>query len=239
MIVPEHPSAVLFDLDGTITDSAPGVIASMLAALDTLGVPAPPQESLRAVVGPPLAWTFEHIAGVAPEQIDRAQDLYRAHYSAGSLFNAEVFPGIRELLVALHAAGVPIALATSKSVEFAERILDHFTLTEYFTAICGAQAKGRRSEKALVIADALAALTQAGAGTEHAVMVGDREHDLAGAAAHHLPCILVTWGYGEKSEHERADAVVDSADGLAAALGVELLNGPASLRSGTVAGRAV
>lgn len=222
MLIPDRPSAVLLDLDGTVTDSASSVIASLLAALDLLGVPAPADEALMSVVGPPLAWSFEHVAGVAPVDLERAQEAYRTHYAAGSLLDADVVPGMRELLGSLREAGVPVALATSKSVEFAVRILEHHRLTELFTAICGARDRGRRSDKALVISEALESLARAGADLSRVVMVGDREHDTAGAAVHRIPCVLVRWGYGTAEEHAGADAVVGTPEELARLLGVPI-----------------
>jgi phosphoglycolate phosphatase len=228
--MPEPATAVLLDLDGTVTDSAPGVIDSFVTAVRGLGLEAPPQSALRAVVGPPLAWTLEHIGGVDPADVEHAQDLYRAHYGGGSMFNSAVFDGMRELLVALRDAGVPVSLATSKSEEFAREILAHFELTEYFTAICGADDRGRNSDKAYVMGKALAQLRATGADLSGAVMVGDRVHDLEGARAHGVPCILVAWGYGTVAEHADADAVATDPEQLAALLGL-----PAPPRGGPVA----
>ncbi|TDE90346.1 HAD family hydrolase [Occultella glacieicola] len=218
--MPDRTTAVLLDLDGTITDSAPGVIDSFVTAVRGLGLQPPPPDELRAVVGPPLAWTLEHIGGVDPADVDRGQDLYRAHYGGGSMFNSAVFDGMRQLLVALREAGVPVSLATSKSEEFARAILDHFELTGYFTAICGADDRGRNSDKAYVIGKALTQLHAAGADLSAPVMVGDREHDLEGARAHGMPCVLVAWGYGTEAEHADADALASDPAHLAGLLGL-------------------
>ncbi len=126
----------LFDLDGTLVDSAPGIHASIRVAAAELGLPEPTAEQLTAMVGPPLQDGFADVLGV--EDVDRAVAAYRAHYAAGAMFEATVYPGVAELLADLRAEGQLLAVATSKPVEFARRILDHVGLADAFDSVHGA-----------------------------------------------------------------------------------------------------
>lgn len=214
--------AVLLDLDGTLTDSARAVTSSVAAALRALGEPVPDDQALLAYVGPPLRVGFREFAGLTERDVPGAIAAYREAYGAGRMFDAEVFDGIPLLLDALQRAGLPLALATSKAADHARGILEHFGLDSYFAVVAGARADGTGGDKAAVIDDAVRGLADLGYSTEEMVMVGDRAHDVAGAARWGIPCILVRWGYGSDAEHEGAHAVVHTVPELAAALGVEL-----------------
>lgn len=207
-------SAILFDLDGTITDSAPGITASIARTFEALGLPVPDAEELLAYVGPPLLESFRLRAGMSEEEAWKAILLYRADYSGAALDTA-VYPGVAGLLERIKAAGIPLALATSKPESTAVRILDAFNLTKNFTVVCGASDDETRSAKADVVAEALRRLELQGHDVSRAVMVGDRSYDALGAAANGVPAILVEWGYGSPAEAAEAIATVCSTDQLA------------------------
>ncbi|HEY9423954.1 MAG TPA: HAD hydrolase-like protein [Microterricola sp.] len=207
-------SAILFDLDGTITDSAPGITASLARTFATLGRPVPDAAELLAYVGPPLLDSFRERAGMSDEQAWEAINAYRADYN-GSAIDTAVYPGVAGLLERIHAAGVPLALATSKPESVAVRILENFGLDRYFTVICGATDDESRSAKADVVAEAIRRLTEQGVDVSRSVMVGDRSYDTVGAAANGIPTILVEWGYGSPAEAVDAIGTVYSTDQLA------------------------
>ncbi len=207
-------SAILFDLDGTITDSAPGITNSLARTFALLGRPVPPLQELMAYVGPPLLAAFREYAGMTTDEADEALVVYRSEYSGAASLDTAVYPGVAGLLERIHDAGIPLALATSKPELNAIRILEHFDLAKYFTAIVGASEDEVRSEKADIVAEALTRLGAAGADLSAPVMVGDRIYDAEGAAANGVPAILVEWGYGSPSEAAAATAIVHSADQL-------------------------
>ncbi|WP_426517739.1 HAD family hydrolase [Diaminobutyricibacter sp. McL0618] len=211
-------TCVLFDLDGTITDSAPGITKSIAATLQTLGLPIPSPAELVEYVGPPLLDSFREFAHMTDAEAREALAIYRTSYHADGAFDSAVFPGVRGVLKRLTDAGIPLAVATSKPELQARRILDHFGLTEYFDVICGASEDETRSAKGDVVAEALRRLTEQGVDLSQTVMVGDRSHDVEGAAEHGLPTILVEWGYGSPAEAAGAIAVVHSTDQLNALL---------------------
>jgi phosphoglycolate phosphatase len=207
-------TCVLFDLDGTLTDSASGITSSLARMFETLGHPVPSPAQLVEYVGPPLLDSLQAFAGMDEPAAREALGIYREHYSEHGAFDSAVFPGVRGLLQRLHAAGVPLAVATSKPEFQATRILEHFDLAQYFDVIAGATEDESRSAKADVVAEALRRLTEQGVDLQNTVMVGDRLYDVEGAGAHGLPTILVEWGYGSPAEAAGAVAVVHSTDQL-------------------------
>jgi len=213
-------SAVLFDLDGTIVDSAPGITATLAYTFETMGVPVPSPAQLLQWVGPPIMDSFRDLAGFDPLTSARALAIYREHYVLTGVFDAEVYPGVPDVLRAIHEAGIPLSLATSKPESTARLILEHYDLAKYFDELTGASEDEVRSAKADVVEEALRRLRAGGADLSHPVMVGDRSHDVHGAAAHDVPTIFVTWGYGAPAETAGTVGVVDTADELRAALGL-------------------
>ena len=197
------PNCIFFDLDGTLTDSGPGIVASVAYALRKLGVEPPEPEQLRPFIGPPLLWSFSHFYGFDEEKSKEAVRLYREYFTAGGMFENSVYPGIPEALERLRAAGFRLAVATSKPELFSRQIISHFGLDKYFEAVCGAAMDESRTEKADVIRYALDTL---GVAPEESLMVGDREHDVLGAKAVGLPCLGVLWGYGSREELTNAGA---------------------------------
>jgi len=186
-----RPQLVIFDLDGTLTDSADGVVASFRHALATIGAEVPPGDLAGRIVGPPMHQTL-HGMGLG-ERAEHAIAAYRADYTSRGWAMNSLFDGVAQLLADLRAAGVRLAVATSKAEPTARRILDHFELADHFEVIAGASLDGSRSAKADVLAHALGQLHPL---PERVVMVGDRAHDVQGAAAHGIDTVVVSWGYG-------------------------------------------
>ncbi len=195
--------SILFDLDGTLTDSGEGIMNCAAYALEQLGLPVPPREELRVFVGPPLHETFMRF-GVPKELAGEAVRLYRVRYlPKGMLDENQPYPGIPELLAALQEQGHKLYVATSKPEPMAVKILEHFDLAKYFTRICGASMDASRTAKDLVIAYLMEETGEA----RNMVMVGDTEFDILGAKAHGIPGIGVSWGYGLVENMEKAGAV--------------------------------
>lgn len=187
--------AILFDLDGTLTDSGEGIINSVIPALEHYGIAIPPREELRVFVGPPLHDTFLRF-GVPADQLENATKIYRSRYIPIGKFENAPYPGISELLESLKTQGHKLFVATSKPEPMAVEILEHFDLARYFDRICGASMDTSRSSKEAVIAY----LLEQNGSAENMVMVGDTKYDVIGAKAHGIPTIGVSWGYGEIAE---------------------------------------
>jgi len=208
---------VLFDLDGTLTDSATGVINGFLHAAEKVGFAAP-EGALERLLGPPMRDTLQTL-GLDEPRIAAGLAAYREYYSATGWAENAVFDGIEALLESVRAAGSRLAVATSKSQTFAERILEHFGLAGYFEFIGGASDDGSRRHKSDVVAHSLAALgvvprDVAGGGTPGVVMVGDREHDIHGAGRWGIPTVFVEWGYGTDDEGRAAARTTANVDEL-------------------------
>lgn len=211
---------ILFDLDGTLTDSAPGILESVTYAYRSLNLPVPGAAELASFVGPPL-----HVSaprhGVPEELIPEFLRAYREKFVDGGMLNNSVYAGIRQMLDQLGQTGIPLGIATSKPQVFAVQILEHFELAQHFTFIAGATLDGVRSAKADVITHALESLDAKLGGLppkERIIMVGDREHDVLGAASHGIKTIGVDWGYaphGELDSVGAAQIASDPADLLA------------------------
>lgn len=203
------PPLVLLDLDGTLSDSAPGITRSVRAAFAALGLPELTPAALRSFVGPPLPVSMlAH--GVPPERVDDAIRAYRAEFEAGGMWQSQVFAGIEEQLQRLRAAGCTLAIATSKPETYARPICARWGLDTLVDGVYGAPPDHVPSSKATVIAHALDELGDRVPGRESIVMVGDRHHDVDGAAEHGIACLGVAWGYGEAGELDGAVGVVPS-----------------------------
>lgn len=196
---------VLFDLDGTLTDSGPGILNCLEYALEDQGIEYPEREVMRSFLGPPLAVTFREHFGMNDFQITQALVKYRERYHDVGLFENSVYDGIPELLAQLHTAEIPMATATSKPEYSATRILEHFELDQYFEFIGAAALDGSRDSKTLVIEHTLASI-RAHPSTHSMIMIGDRFHDVHGAKDHGIDTIGVLWGYGDESELREAGA---------------------------------
>ena len=194
---------MLFDLDGTLTDSGVGIANSVSFALSALGAAPLSDAQLRAFVGPPAHDGFEAL-GFDPATAERAVVEYRKYMADKGLYENEVYPGIEDVLRALRDNGVTMAVATSKPTVFATRVLEHFALSGYFAYVAGSELDRRARAKREVIAMAVTALGLEG--RDDVCMVGDRVFDLAGAAAVGMPAIAVAWGYAADGELESGGA---------------------------------
>ena len=189
---------ILFDLDGTITNSEPGILASVRYALGKLGAAEPDYPTLRKFIGPPLRDSFRDYCGLSPERAEEAVRLYREWYAPHGKLDCAVYPGIPKLLRDLHAAGKTVALATSKPEGFARDILEHFGLDRYFTAICGAALDGSRDRKIDVLRYLLGQFPDRK--PEETVLIGDTRFDMEGAALAGIDGIGVLYGFGSREE---------------------------------------
>lgn len=185
---------ILFDLDGTLTDAGEGIINCACLALQTLGLPVPDRDTMGVFVGPPLRQTFQKF-GVKPEDVERAIEIYRSRYVPVGMFENTPYPGIHAMLAALKEAGHKLYVATSKPESMATAILEKFGLAPYFEKICGATLDHSRDSKDKVIGYLLEQTN-----AKDAIMVGDTAFDVLGAAAHGIPTIGVTWGYGKAED---------------------------------------
>lgn len=213
-------TTILFDLDGTIVDSAPGITSSLAFMFGQLGCTVPSPAELIAYVGPPMLDSFRDRAGFTLAQSHEALSIYRQHYFETGVFNATVYPGVTGVLEAIHESSVALSLATSKPEYPAKIILEHFGLLKYFDVITGASDDEVRSAKADVVAEALDRLNAFGADLSNPVMVGDRSHDVEGARANRVPTLFVRWGYGSTAEETGAIGVADDAAELLTLLGL-------------------
>lgn len=205
---------ILFDLDGTITNSEPGILASVRYALGKLGAAEPDYPTLRKFIGPPLRDSFRDYCGLSPERAEEAVRLYREWYAPHGKLDCAVYPGIPKLLRDLHAAGKTVALATSKPEGFARDILGHFGLDRYFTAICGAALDGSRDRKIDVLRYLLIQFPDRK--PEETVLIGDTRFDMEGAGLAGIDGIGVLYGFGSREELENggAKALAETAEDL-------------------------
>ena len=192
----------LFDLDGTLTDSAIGITNSVAYALAQFGIEVKDKSELNRFVGPPLEESFRVFYGFSEADALRGVDEYRVYYRDRGIFENAVYPGVPELLEAIHAAGKKMILATSKPEFYAKQILEHFGLAKYFDFIAGATMDSSRLKKADVLAYAL---SECGIkDTSECLMIGDRDHDVKGSRVHNIDCLAVLYGYGSLDEIESA-----------------------------------
>ena len=193
--------AVLFDLDGTLTDPAEGITGAFRHAVASVGHPADDAADLTWIIGPAVRDNLERY-GLPAEHHDLVVTTFRAHMTEVGLFQAAVIAGVVDVLATLHEAGVPLGLATAKPVYQAEISLDHFGLRQYFQVVAGSLADGQSRSKSLIVADALGQLGNPE--PSRVAMVGDRHHDIDGAKANACIAVAVTWGYAEPGEHDAA-----------------------------------
>ena len=213
-------TCVLFDLDGTIVDSAPGITATLAYTFEQLGRPIPSPSKLLEFVGPPILESFEHLAGMTVPEAHQALAVYRERYLAHGVGNVTIYPGLADLLRSIHESPVALSLATSKPESLARIALTSLDVIQYLDVLTGASEDEVRSAKADVVEEALIRLEAFGADISRPVMVGDRFYDVEGAAAHGVPTIFVEWGYGSAAEQVGTVASVSSAEQLQHLLGL-------------------
>ena len=192
---------ILFDLDGTLTDSGEGIINCAWLALKHFGLPLPDKETMRVFVGPPLRDSFMRF-GVPEKDVETAIEIYRSRYVPTGMFENTPYPGIKSMLGTLKAEGHKLFVATSKPEGMATAILEKFQLAPYFDLICGASLDDTRDSKDKVIAY----LLEKTGGKDEYIMVGDTAFDVEGAAVNGIPTIGVAWGYGKVADMEAAGA---------------------------------
>lgn len=199
-----------FDLDGTVTDSAPGITHSVQYALKKLGITPPPSSELLGFIGPPLVWSFSHFFGMTQKESLAAVDAYREYYRAGGMLECTVYQGIPELLDRLHQNGIQCVLATCKPHIFANAILAHFDLLDRFLLVSGPEIDGTRNEKHEVIRYAMEQLDITD--PREVLMIGDRDNDVLGAKVNGVDTFGVLWGFGDEKELTEAGALACFAD---------------------------
>lgn len=201
---------LFFDLDGTLTDSCPGIIRCVNHALGELGCAAQPDDRLRAMIGQPLTDIFGAVMhGAGDDVIDRAIEAYRVRFNDVGMFENAVYPGIPDVLQRLRAGGHRLQVVTAKPAVPARKVLEHFDLLRFFDAVHGPELTDRGCDKARLVARALA---HAGAEAGPAVMIGDRVDDVRAAKAHGVRAVGAGWGYGTREELIRAGAEYVAAD---------------------------
>ena len=194
---------ILFDLDGTLTNSQLGITTCVAYALESFGIHTENPEELRKFIGPPLKESFVKYYNMTDGEGDRAVEKYRERFATVGLYENEVYEGIPELLQKLKAQGKTL-VATSKPTVYSDKILEHFGLKEYFSYIAGSELDGTRVNKAEVIQYALEQMKITE--SEKIVMIGDKEHDMIGAGICGVDSIGVLYGFGEREELENHGA---------------------------------
>jgi phosphoglycolate phosphatase len=197
-------SALFFDLDGTLTDSAPGITRCLAHAFRELGAPVPSESELRRCIGPPLDHTFRRLLPALDEaEIARAIALYRERFVAHGMYENAVYDGIPECLATLRDEGRRLFVVTAKPERFAKEIVRHFALGQFFEAVYGPSEDGVLHDKGALVAHVLRSERIDAA---HATMIGDRAHDVLGARQNGAHALGVLWGYGSRAELEEAGA---------------------------------
>lgn len=205
---------VLFDLDGTLTDSGPGIMNSVKYAMQKAGYEIPDEAVLRSFIGPPLLDSFRVTCGITDEEVYQMIALYREYYEEKGMLENTLYEGVTEMLASLKDAGKGIFMATSKPEKYARLIAEHFEIAPYFDAIGGACMDGTRTEKQEVIEYVL---RENGIGDRSTVlMVGDRKYDIEGGKCAGLAAAAVLYGYGSREELEKAkpDLIIETPEEL-------------------------
>ena len=210
---------ILFDLDGTISDPKEGMVKSIQYSLKELNIHVDNAEALTSFIGPPIRDSFQKLFGLNIEETERAVAKYREYFSETGIFENTLYDGIETMLKTLKNEGKSLILATSKAAVYAERILEYFNISQYFSFVSGSELDGRRSQKSEVIQYALdnMGITE----LEKAIMVGDREFDIIGANKAGIESVGVLYGYGGLQELKNAGAtyIVENVPGLTSLLG--------------------
>jgi len=194
---------LLFDLDGTLTDSRPGIVRCIQHALTEVGVSSPGSDTLTKYVGPPLPRSFAALLGTSdPKRIELAIASYRRRFEEVGMFENRLYPGIDAVLAELAGAGHRLHLVTAKPRVYAARILEHFKLSGCFRGVFGPELGERDYSKETLIHQACASGEVA---CDDATMIGDRAEDIVGAKRNGLRAVAVLWGYGEPGELEAAE----------------------------------
>jgi len=208
---------ILFDLDGTITESGPGIINSVYYAVTQMGYKVEDKSMLRRFIGPPLSESFQKYFKMTEKQAEEGIRRYREYYIDRGMFENTVYEGLEESLKTLKEHGKKLAIATSKPEKFAKQIAEYFKFDQYFDVICGASMDESLVAKADIMANALKELGVSENEKSQVLMVGDREHDIFGAKKNQVVSMGVLYGYGDRPELEAAGAnyIVETAADIA------------------------
>ena len=207
---------LLFDLDGTLTDSAEGIIKCVQYAAEKMGAEFKPAEELKVFVGPPLSESFKNVYGFSDTQTEKAIAYYRERFKPIGMFENAVYDGVPEMLKAMKQNGKVNLIASSKPEEFVKTILEHFDIAKYFDIIVGASMDESRNTKEAVIEEALTRLKSSDQYGQYSddkcVMIGDRKYDIYGAKYFGLRNIAVSYGFAPEGELKEAgaDVIVDT-----------------------------
>ncbi|MBR5381750.1 MAG: HAD family hydrolase [Oscillospiraceae bacterium] len=206
---------ILFDLDGTLTESDEGIVNSIQYALGNMGMQENDRSKLMHFIGPPLLDSFRNTFFMSKEKAELAVKLYRQYYAKKGIFECKLYDGVPKMLEVLHKTGRTLGVVTSKPQVYTEQILEHFDIAKYFSAVVGSELDGTRTDKVELIAEAM---RQLGATPQETLMVGDRKFDVIGAEKNGVKSIGVMYGYGSMTElmdaGGGADYIVSSPRGL-------------------------
>ena len=212
----ENYDLILFDLDGTLTDSGEGITKSVQYALSKYGIEEPDLGRLTKFIGPPLIDSFMKYYGFSKEEAILVRNAFSERYQPIGWKENKPYDGIENVLEALKESGKLLGIATSKPTDLAVRVLEHFDLIQYFPIICAAPLNGLGAEKAGRIQAAMEEAKALGWEVKNPIMVGDTLFDVEGAHQCHIPCVGVAWGFAAEGEFEgcHADFVVHTMEEL-------------------------
>ena len=192
---------IIFDLDGTITDSKPGIVKGVQYALRCYGVDEPDLDKLTSFVGPPLYHSFMDYLGCPEDEAKEVVECYREYYAETGLYENALYEGVEALLYALKEKGYRLLIASSKPRLYVKRILSYFRVMRYFDIVEGSELDSKRTDKAELLSYVLEKWNLK---ADECVMVGDRKHDILGAKANGMDSIAVGYGYGSEDELSKA-----------------------------------
>ncbi|MFS4437040.1 HAD hydrolase-like protein [Paracoccaceae bacterium GXU_MW_L88] len=193
---------IYLDLDGTLVDSRESIITSIQYTMKEIGAEHVDEETIRWVVGPPLEVIFQELLGLHAD-LEEAMEIYRAHYTGGNMYEADVFDGIGEMLMDLRETEAGLWIATSKPASYANKIIEHFGIDAHVDGLFGSEESGHNADKTDLIAHAL---NETEVEAHEAIMIGDRKYDIIGAKNNGVPSIGALWGFGEEGELHMAEA---------------------------------
>lgn len=207
---------ILFDVDGTLTDSGEGITKSVQYTLEKYGIIEPNLDNLRKFIGPPLIDSFEKYYGFSKEQAVEARNIFNERYQPIGWMENHPYEGIEDVLEKLQKAGIMMGVATSKPEGVANKVLEYFDLKKYFSVFCAAPNNGLNGEKPGRIRAAIEEAKAIGCEAKNVIMVGDTRFDVLGAHECKIPCVGVTWGFAAEGEFEACDTeyVVDTMEEL-------------------------
>lgn len=197
---------VMFDLDGTLSDSAKGVRQCITLALEDMGKPVPDLSDVSLYVGPPLVNTFSTLCKLESKEVQRAMELYREHYDKSGKYENKLYPGIDKVLAQVKKSGAKTVVATSKHEGFAHEVLKYLGILDKFDFVCGSTADGTRKEKADIIRYIMKELKITQTDVKRMVLVGDTKFDAIGARTVNCPFLGVTYGYGTEEQMRKEGA---------------------------------